>query len=167
MFRFFPDVVCQVVMNILQVFALGVLVFSACRASEQCTDPPEQDVDKAAGSCGCGAASRETSAAPSDAAETLPVEENDKEPPSHKYSEEANAVKGPPRTHQMVRIPGGKFIMGTNEPVFAADGEQPARWVEIDDFFMDVYEVTNAEFQLFVRKTKHVTEVCRLAVVRA
>lgn len=145
-------------MNTWQIFTLGVLVFSVCSASEQCTDPQEQDDDKPPGSCGCGATSRTASAAPSDSAETSPVLENNEESPNYKYSEEANPVKGVPRTNQMVHIPGGKFIMGTNEPVFTADGEQPARWVEIDDFFMDVHEVSNAEFQLFVLANKYVTE---------
>lgn len=164
-FDFFTRCSLQAIMNAWQIFTLGVLVFSVCSASEQCTDPLEQDDDKPSGSCGCGATSRTASAAPSDSAETSPVLENNEESPNYKYSKEANPVKGVPRTNQMVHIPGGKFIMGTNEPVFPADGEHPARWVEIDDFFMDVYEVSNAEFQLFVLANKYVTEVGMLAAV--
>lgn len=69
------------------------------------------------------------------------------------------------RTHQMVLIPGGVFKMGTNNPVIPADGEDPARWVQLDDFYMDVYEVTNAEFEHFVLANDYITEVRKLHIV--
>ena len=43
-------------------------------------------------------------------------------------------------------------------PVFVADGEAPARRVQISDFYMDKYEVSNAKFEAFVDATKHKTE---------
>ena len=63
------------------------------------------------------------------------------------------------RTNQMVRIPGGDFSMGTDATVFTADGEGPTREVTVKPFYMDVYEVTNAEFARFVEATDYVTEV--------
>ena len=147
-------------MNVWQILTTGLLLFSVCVVSEQCTEPEDGEI-KTGGSCGCGATSRETSAAAVDSIETSAKEiKNNEESPSYKYSKEANAEKDVPRTNQMVHIPGGNFIMGTNDPVFAADGEQPARWVEIEDFYMDIYEVSNAEFQMFVLGNDYVTEVC-------
>ncbi|GFO23194.1 sulfatase-modifying factor 1 [Plakobranchus ocellatus] len=62
------------------------------------------------------------------------------------------------RTNQMVFIPGGTFSMGTDEPVFAADGEMPSRKVTVDSFYLDKYEVSNAEFQRFVDSSNYKTE---------
>ncbi|XP_021339668.1 sulfatase-modifying factor 1-like, partial [Mizuhopecten yessoensis] len=63
-----------------------------------------------------------------------------------------------PRTHGMVNIPGGSFFMGTNEPIFVADGEGPERFVRVNAFYLDKYEVSNAEFELFVNATNYKTE---------
>lgn len=149
-------------MNVWQILTTVLFLLSIGGGSEQCTNS-EDGTAKAGDSCGCGATSRKISAASVDSTKTSSMEvESNEESPSHKYSEEANVNQGLPRTNQMVHIPGGKFVMGTNDPVFTADGEQPARWVEIDGFYMDVYEVSNAEFQLFVLANNYVTEVCGL-----
>lgn len=63
------------------------------------------------------------------------------------------------RTNQMVFIKGGKFTMGTDKPFLPMDGEGPAREVKVGSFYMDIYEVSNAEFELFVNNTGYVTEV--------
>lgn len=63
------------------------------------------------------------------------------------------------RTHQMVYIPGGTFSMGTDKQVFIADGEGPARRVKVNSFYLDKYEVSNSEFELFVNQTGYKTEV--------
>lgn len=62
------------------------------------------------------------------------------------------------RTNQMILIKGGKFAMGTNKPFLPMDGEGPAREVKINSFYMDIYETSNAEFELFVNNTGYVTE---------
>lgn len=70
------------------------------------------------------------------------------------------------RTNQMVLIKGGRFTMGTNQPFLPMDGEGPAREVKISSFYMDIYETSNAEFELFINSTGYVTEVeikCNLA----
>jgi sulfatase modifying factor 1 len=77
---------------------------------------------------------------------------------SGKYSSAANAQSIYSRTNQMVYIKGGAFMMGTDEPVFVADGEGPSRKVSLSDFYMDVHEVSNAEFELFVNATGYRTE---------
>ena len=49
----------------------------------------------------------------------------------------------------MVLIPAGSFEMGSNDAE-ADDDERPVHTVHLDAFYMDVYEVTNAQFKAFV-----------------
>lgn len=49
--------------------------------------------------------------------------------------------------------------MGTDDPDIPADGESPQRLVYLDSFYMDVHEVTNRQFQMFVNDTGYMTEV--------
>ena len=56
----------------------------------------------------------------------------------------------------MVFIPGGEFVMGSAGES-ALRNEQPAHRVRLDGFFMDVTEVTNAQFRAFVEATGTVT----------
>ena len=49
----------------------------------------------------------------------------------------------------MVLIPAGSFEMGS-EGAGAPIAEQPVHTVHLDAFYMDVYEVTNAQFKAFV-----------------
>jgi len=56
----------------------------------------------------------------------------------------------------MVWIPGGEFTMGTDSDLGWAD-EKPAHRVEVDGFFMDEPEVTNAQFRAFVEASGYVT----------
>ena len=46
----------------------------------------------------------------------------------------------------MVLIPAGEFRMGSRE----YKDEQPVHTVYIDAFYMDIYEVTNAQYKKFV-----------------
>ena len=56
----------------------------------------------------------------------------------------------------MVWIPGDVFEMGTRDPASKQD-EFPPHKVELDGFYIDVHEVTNAEFDRFVAATGFVT----------
>ena len=47
----------------------------------------------------------------------------------------------------MVLIPAGEFEMGSNE---GAANERPAYTVYVDAFYMDIHEVTNAQYKVFV-----------------
>ena len=58
----------------------------------------------------------------------------------------------------MVRVEGGPVTIGTDSPIIPADHESPARLVHLEDFYLDVHEVSNNEFGLFVEETKYVTE---------
>ena len=53
---------------------------------------------------------------------------------------------------EMVYIPAGEFIMGSNEGV---GNEAPAHTVRLDDFYIDRYPVTNEEYKRFVDGTGH------------
>lgn len=61
-------------------------------------------------------------------------------------------------TDNMVRLDGGAFLMGSEDPTFPADGEAPIREVSLDAFWIDVSAVTNAQFAQFVDATGYVTE---------
>ena len=58
-------------------------------------------------------------------------------------------VNAPPPPEGMVLIPAGEFQMGSTDEA-ANDDEQPVHTVALDAFFMDIYEVTNAQFKAFV-----------------
>src|SRR5262249_21211251 len=56
----------------------------------------------------------------------------------------------------MVRIPAGWFVRGN--PAHAPDvgqDEAPQRLIYVDEFYLDRYPVTNAEYARFVRATGH------------
>ena len=60
----------------------------------------------------------------------------------------------PPPPEGMVLIPAGPFQMGSND-ADADDDEQPVHTVHLDAFYMDKYEVTNAQFKAFVDANPH------------
>lgn len=58
----------------------------------------------------------------------------------------------------MVWIPAGEFFQGAVEgDNMAMQHEKPRHKVQVDGFFMDVHEVTNAQFLEFVEATNYVT----------
>ncbi|PZV18938.1 MAG: sulfatase-modifying factor 1 [Pseudanabaena sp.] len=61
---------------------------------------------------------------------------------------------GRPPKPDMVWIAGGTFGMGSND--FYAE-EKPLHRVTVDGFWMDKYQVTNQQFQKFVKETGYVT----------
>jgi sulfatase modifying factor 1 len=88
---------------------------------------------------------------PEPAADFAPTLEHAKDPPG-------NAPEG------MVWIPGGEYSMGTRsecEGMCAMPGTSrdalPVHRVEVDGFWMDATEVTNAQFAKFVEATGYVT----------
>jgi formylglycine-generating enzyme required for sulfatase activity len=56
----------------------------------------------------------------------------------------------------MILIPAGTFTMGTNDPRAWPD-EKPPHRVALRAFFIDTTEVTNAQFEAFVKATAYVT----------
>lgn len=66
---------------------------------------------------------------------------------------EAGAVSGEePIQEEMVTIPAGPFVRGTNDGGF---DEKPQRTIFLDAFSIDRYEVTNYQYQQFVTATGH------------
>ena len=60
----------------------------------------------------------------------------------------------PEVTAGMARIPGGTFLMGSDQHY---PEEKPAHKVSVGAFWMDAHTVTNREFERFVAATGHVT----------
>ena len=59
----------------------------------------------------------------------------------------------------MKLVPGGEFLMGTDDREgYPSDGEGPIRGVRLDPFFIDTCAVTNAQFAQFVKATGYKTE---------
>lgn len=64
-------------------------------------------------------------------------------------------------TALILDIPGGSATIGTDAPVFRADGEGPARRLALRPFRIDAHAVTNRRFAAFVAATGHRTEAER------
>ena len=53
---------------------------------------------------------------------------------------------------EMVYVPGGEFLMGSDE---GPENEAPPHTVHVDAFYIDRYPVTNEEYKRFVDETGH------------
>jgi formylglycine-generating enzyme required for sulfatase activity len=62
----------------------------------------------------------------------------------------------------MTWIPGGTFLMGTDDTA-SFPNERPSRRVHVNGFWIDEYDITNAEFAKFVEATGYVTTAERPA----
>jgi formylglycine-generating enzyme required for sulfatase activity len=58
----------------------------------------------------------------------------------------------------LVRVAGGTYVVGTDTPWIPADGEGPARQVELESFRIAPCAVSVAEFASFAEATGHVTD---------
>jgi len=54
---------------------------------------------------------------------------------------------------KMILVEGGKFLMGSSN----FEDSKPLHQVELNSFYMDEHEVTNAQFAQFVKETGYVT----------
>jgi formylglycine-generating enzyme required for sulfatase activity len=77
-----------------------------------------------------------------------------------------DAVAPGPARAGTVWIPGGEFSMGAAEPMgsdmndvgmHATDDSRPIHRVSVDGFWMDRTELTNGEFEAFVKATGYIT----------
>ena len=59
----------------------------------------------------------------------------------------------------MMPIPGGNYEMGRSD----GSDQSPAHPVEVKDFFLDRYEVTNQQYERFVEAT-NATPICPAGV---
>lgn len=65
-------------------------------------------------------------------------------------------------TDSMIKLPGGNFLMGTNDPEgFPADGEGPVREIILDPFYIDETAVANFQFDRFIKATNYITDAER------
>ena len=69
-------------------------------------------------------------------------------------TERSTAQARDPASENMAWIPGGTFLMGSNDHY---PEEAPAHRVAVDGFWIDRHTVTNAEFKRFVDETGYVT----------
>lgn len=67
-----------------------------------------------------------------------------------------NPASQEPAPQGMVWLKGGGFNMGSNLPIARPD-EKPIHQVQVDGFWIDATEVTNAEFKRFVAATGYIT----------
>lgn len=65
-------------------------------------------------------------------------------------------------TDHMVRIPGGAFLMGTDDAIgYPDDGEGPVREGTVSPFYMDQCSVSVTDFSKFIEATGYETEAQR------
>jgi iron(II)-dependent oxidoreductase len=56
----------------------------------------------------------------------------------------------PPSAGEMVRFPGGRVTIGTDDRSAAYDNERPAHEVDVAPFWIDTHPVTNQDFLVFI-----------------
>ena len=69
----------------------------------------------------------------------------------HKIDTSSNTIIGKDGA-EMVLIPAGEFLMGSND---GSSNEKPVHTVYLDAFYIDKYEVTNAQYKKFMDATGH------------
>lgn len=118
-------------------------------------DDSNQEGDGAGCGCGTGKLSRDAVYSSDSGSLTDHIVErrlDSKDDPSESLSIQERLNK------KMVFIPGGKTFIGTNSPILRKDGEAPRRSVTLSPYFMDIYEVSNEDFNEFVQSTGYITE---------
>jgi formylglycine-generating enzyme len=63
----------------------------------------------------------------------------------------------------LLDLPGGTFLMGSDEERYPDDGESPSRSVHVDGFHLAAHTVSNADFARFVDVTGYTTTAEREA----
>ena len=66
-------------------------------------------------------------------------------------SRRAEGAEAKDRLGEMITIPAGRFLMGSDEQgEFAAPEESPQHWVDVPAFQIGKYEVTRGQFRRFI-----------------
>ncbi|XP_075970716.1 formylglycine-generating enzyme [Anticarsia gemmatalis] len=60
--------------------------------------------------------------------------------------------------NRMILIPAGEYQFGTDDIAIEKDMEGPKRIIKLNSFYLDKYEVSNGDFESFVRSTGYKTE---------
>jgi formylglycine-generating enzyme len=87
-----------------------------------------------------------------DQIQKLPDEESDSLPLSSVKSSKGSESRGPDGGEEMVEIPAGEFILGSDQGGF---NEKPAHVAYLEQYWIDRYEVTFQQYMEFVEKTGH------------
>ncbi|KAL5014398.1 hypothetical protein ScPMuIL_008668 [Solemya velum] len=152
--------------GILLLSIICCLVLNHAQGEADCeSDKCSDETSGAPSGCGCstsrthdGKTAHATATDSKSKVSNSHSEDENKKYPPHKYTEQINLESPYKRTNMMAFIPGGTFNMGTNKPIFLADGEGPEREVRLAEFYLDKHETSCAEFELFVNATGYVTE---------
>ena len=68
-------------------------------------------------------------------------------------------LRNPKDNAEMILIPGGEFIMGSDDSdKFADEDEKPQRKVTLKPYYIYKYEVTNEQYDRFVRDSGYSAE---------
>ncbi len=63
---------------------------------------------------------------------------------------------------ELIRIPAGPFLYGSSDAdTVARDNEKPQRTVDLPEYWIGRYPVTNAQFAKFIQSTGHITKAER------
>lgn len=116
------------------IIITALILFSGCREQQPQSDKAGKTMDSC---CASSPPSRFGSIEDSDVPDD--------------FEEQATLYEG------MVFIPGDEFTMGAREDIFSKPDEYPNVSVTVNDFYMDVHPVTNAQFKKFVAATGYVT----------
>ncbi|MFJ9812579.1 formylglycine-generating enzyme family protein [Streptomyces sp. NPDC101158] len=88
--------------------------------------------------------------------------------PGHAHAPTLTLAPPPPTppaprvARQLISLPGGSFLMGTDDPEgFPADAEGPVREVAVEPFRIAATAVTNAQFATFAKSTGYTTDAER------
>eukprot|EP01035_Chromulina_nebulosa_P029555 gene29555-39180_t len=99
------------------------------------------------GGCGCGQAKRSL-------VESTRIENNaEVVTDEHILSDGAKLF-----LQKMIFLPGGRSVIGTDNPIMKSDGEGPKRQVFLSPFYLDKFEVSNDDFKVFIDETGYRTE---------
>ncbi|WP_054700733.1 SUMF1/EgtB/PvdO family nonheme iron enzyme [Desulfosarcina cetonica] len=101
--------------------------------------------------------------APEDLKQILPALRKDYSPIIHRWilnknqRDAADTIKSDPSGYELVRIPGGEFMMGSPETEKGRfDREGPQHRVHVGNFYMGRYPVTNAQYGLFLNANPNI-----------
>ena len=77
-------------------------------------------------------------------------------PSNNRLNDSLHCLK-PDSSMKMAYIPEGIYAMGSSNPNEALKRELPKHQVKVNAFYMDIHEVTNAQFSAFVAATNYKT----------
>ncbi len=92
---------------------------------------------------------------PAEVKPTAPISQSTTAPTAAATVPASAAAAPPSGTTKMVAIPAGPFTMGYDKGL---DDEKPPHPVELPEYWMDITEVTNAQFAAFAQATGYQTE---------